>query len=405
MKIDGTAGVTRRAFIKGAALAAGVWSMPAAVPARAAVAPLDQSVSSVAPAIGVLLPQSTLYPAMGRSFLAGLQGGLGAAQARLVVEDTGVGGRLARAQTEKLLREDGVELLVGLLGAEAYHGPIQAARERGRLMIGATLGENLAREHQTNPNLFHASLGMWQASWALGDWAARNVGRTVLIATSFYDSGYDTLAAFRLGFEGGGGRVLDTLVTHRPGDPGSHDVPALLGRSAARAADCVFASYCGPRAAEFVPAYAAADLASRTPLLGSSFLVDDDLLQTQGAAAAGITMCCGWDAGTPDVFALLGGETAQLVAAVVAGGRLQQTEHARRALESATITSSRGRLIMSRAAQTLHGPLYLREIQRSADAYRSVSIAQLAPIGPGGARVAALRSGVKTGWINGYLSV
>src|SRR2546426_10380737 len=80
-------------------------------------------------------------------------------------------------------------------------------------LILADAGANIVRETEQSPYVFHNTLGYWQSSLALGEWAVRNIGKKVFVASSFYESGYDALYAFRLGAEIAGRRGRRTYIS------------------------------------------------------------------------------------------------------------------------------------------------------------------------------------------------
>ena len=85
-------------------------------------------------------------------------------------------------------------------------------------LIANTVGERIVTQAESSPYVFYNSLNYWQANKATGEWAAKNVGRKAFIAGSFYESGYDTVYAFRHGFEGTGGEVVGSYITHMKPD-------------------------------------------------------------------------------------------------------------------------------------------------------------------------------------------
>jgi branched-chain amino acid transport system substrate-binding protein len=381
--------------------------------------------------VGALLPRSTIYPDLAANLLAGLRLALGepgrliAGRAvELIAADIGVMSSQARRRAAQLLDEGGADLLVGMVSPRLA-GDLQAGGAAGEtVFIAGGLGENISRPGECRPAVFTHSLSAWQANLALGEWAARTVGPTAVLASSFYDSGYDTLYAFRLGFERAGGTILATHVTHRPHAP---DAPgALAAPIAAHRPDLVFAAYCGEPAVEFVRAYATSDLAGRAPLLGSAFLTDDRLLPAHGEAALGITTALGWaddleapasrafadayrrSAGrAPDAFAALGFETGQLVerAVVAVDGDLSRTERLGAALVADPFTGPRGPVVMRADTQAADGPLYLRQVRRRDGALANAAIGHLAPVAEQDELLAVARAGPKTGWLNAYLHV
>ncbi len=426
-------GLSRRAFLRSAGLAAGALAAApllnatpawAAGPKPAGPLPIGRDLLT----IGVLLPQSTIYPALGSNFLAGMQlyfnqAADGTPAVRLVAEDAGFGQAQATVAAQKLLDTGKASLVVGLgnpMLAGMLRGLFQARRT---FFLAAGLGENVPRQSADSAYVFHHTLGAWQGAWALGQWAATHLGRRAAVATSFYDSGYDMLSAFHLGFTAAGGTVATTQTTHLLAN--SPALPAVLAEIAATRPDFVYGAYCGPAAVDFVRAYAQAAPLARTPLLGSTFLAGETALPTLGKAALGIKTALGW---TPaletaenraflaayakqtgqvaDSPALLGYETAHLAATALAGvaGDASRINEMRAALAAAAWTGPRGRIAMDAQTHCTDGPLYLREVHVRGGALANMPVTPLLAAGSqdGGA---GLRTATKTGWVNAYLSV
>ncbi len=430
---------TRRGFIKtavlatGALLAAPLLSDPKGAAASALAEKNEAKSSQAGPTVklGVLLPESHAYPGLGTSFLAGMSAYLKlnsdnrqGRNVTVVPETIGFGPQRMLQKAEKLLRGDGANMLVGLLTpsvATTLSGLLEANRT---LLVAADMGANIPRQNEHHPSIFYHTLANWQSNYALGEWAASKLGRRAFIATSFYDSGYNSLYAFRLGFERGGGAVAQTSVTGMPGDPAG--MASLMEAIAQAQPDLVYGAFCGQRASDFVAAYARSGLSGRIPLVGSAFMVDESLLPVQRAAALGVKTAFSSPAEdspehqaflaayrneskqAPDPFALLGYETAQLVTEALngAGKEALQEDRLKAALSTSRFTGPRGLIAMDPTTQsTGGGALYLREVQRQGGALRNVAVAKLDPIDDNDGRVEALRNSPKTGWLNAYLSV
>ena len=287
--------------------------------------------------IGVLLPASTIYPNLGRNFLAGLQLAAEGRPWDMVVRETGTGATSSYAVTQQLLTREGVQGIIGMID------PLSIAFLRGALqahqatLLAVSLGENLLRVDKADTRVTYHSLDLAPTAVAFGAWAARALGRTAVLATSCYDSGYDTFAAFRLGFENAGGQVRHTVTTHLP--TGGPNLAGVMRDIATARPDFVYAAYCGPGAVDWVSAYKAAGLAGAIPLAGSPFLTDEALLPTLGAAALGILTASPAPSGDQaaalafadayqartgrpaDLLALLGYETARLLTGQPVGSR------------------------------------------------------------------------------------
>jgi branched-chain amino acid transport system substrate-binding protein len=316
------------------------------------------------------------------------------------------------------------DLLVGIAGANAatYLGPL--LENRRALFIASDGGANALRSSERNPFIFHNTLGYWQANAAMGQWAAQHLGRKAFVASSFYESGYDTLYTFCRGLETAGGQVLQTYVAHVP--PDENDLPELIAAIQRARPDFVYALFSGSRAVDFVRAYADSGLASHIPLAGSAFIVDETLLPQLGNAALGIRSGLSWaptlptaenrafiaafqatNGRAPDAFAVLGYDTARWIAQALETvvGDLAQTDRLREAFLAASFAGPRGLFRMDPDTQTAVTPLYLREVQPCHGTLVNQVVGELEPVSENADWLAALPTEMRTGWIHAYLGV
>jgi len=214
---------------------------------------------------------------------------------------------------------------------------------------------------------------------------------------------------------------VETCVTHVP--PATHAARRAIAAIRRAEPDFIFAAYGGQPAVDFVRAYADSGLARRIPLAGSGFLADETLLPSMGAAAVGIRSCLSWSpdlptaenraftaafrratGGDPDGFAVLGYETARLIAGAVATSPADgdPLDGLGAALRVTALETPRGRVAMDPATHLTRAPLYLREVRSRRGVAGNAVVAELRPLPDLVRRVAALRSGPKTGWVNEY---
>jgi branched-chain amino acid transport system substrate-binding protein len=258
----------------------------------------------------------------------------------------------------------------------------------------------------------------------MGTWTAPNLGKKAILASSFYDSGYDTLYAFRLGFEGAGGQILSTHVTDTPGREGG--MSEFITELKRERPDFVYALYCGQDAIAFMKAWEESGLSGKIPLAGSGFFVDESLLSAHGHAAQRTRSSFPWSpvlelpenkafvhsyrertGRHADAFSMLGYETARLIMQAVhaVSGETRKTDALIAALGDAQFASPRGRFKMDSRTHTSRSPLYLREVERSGSSFSNKVISELNPVNDEDDLVTAMQTGFRTGWLNAYLSV
>ncbi|HET8733223.1 MAG TPA: ABC transporter substrate-binding protein, partial [Anaeromyxobacteraceae bacterium] len=223
-----------------------------------------------------------------------------------------------------------------------------------------------------------SSFTMWQSGYAMGKVALEQKKKTAVTFTWKYAAGEESVAGFKEAFEAGGGKVVKALALPFP----QVEFQSYLTEIAALKPDVVYVFFAGGGAVKFVKDYAAAGLKASIPLYGAGFLTDGTL-EAQGEAAQGILTTLHYADGltnpkdvafkaayakaygvAPDVYAMQGYDSAQLLAAGLAGvkGDLSKRKELIRAMESARIDSPRGQMTLSRAHNPVND-IYLRRVE------------------------------------------
>lgn len=376
--------------------------------------------------LGVIVPRSHLRPELGPAFRAGLELALAGqlAQGRAlspVVEEVEVGGGGHAAALARLLGQHQPRIVLAMLDARLAG---EAARQcgGGTLLIDCSAGAIVPAAPAPGLRLPRLTLGHWQSAYALGCWAARQ-GRRAAIVSTFYDAGYDGLYAFRLGFEEGGGSLAPTVVIDVPN---RHlGCAAAIAQAAASAPDVVYAAVHGHQSGPFMSAWAQSPLSGDALLVGNPFLAEYAQGHAQRTVADGLVVCATYDPALdlehnlrfraryqeqhgrlPDAFAALGYEAGLLAVQTLrqaspgadAGGL------AASALACA-LDGPRGRITFDAASGSsvaLHSVTLCRWSEAGAE--RRI-IARLPAIPDGDPRIAALQGGLRSGWVNPYMSV
>jgi branched-chain amino acid transport system substrate-binding protein len=421
----------RRAFLKAVASTGAAMAAESLFLSAAHARIPSELVSSKAFKIGVVLPESRVYPALAASLLAGLR--LAFAQRGNLVGGRPVallpatyGERIGDAakHARALVLEQDVDLLVGVMSSVTTASLSDLLESQQVPLIVTNVGANVVRPYGQSPLLFRASLNDWQASWATGAWAANQVGKNAFITTSFYESGYDSTHMFERGLERAGGAVVGRSITHQPRV--TDTFAPMLAAVKQTSPDLVYAAYSGPQAIDFMRAYADAGLAGRIPLVGSGFLFDESLLRQHGQAALGSISGSAWAAeldtpeniaftsayraatGQPaDPFAVLGYDAAKMIAQAVdatphyARGSAQLLD----SLRASQLRSPRGDVIMNHETQIGSTPFYIREVRQVRGSITNAVVARLDPIAGLDKEAIAIRASAKSGWLNAYLAV
>lgn len=129
---------------------------------------------------------------------------------RLVTrDDTGPKPDVAKRLAQELVTRQHVRLLMGAIytpNALAI-APIATAANIPFVVLNAAT----ATITRASPNIVRDSFTLWQTAMPLGQWAAKQGGRTAYTAVSDYAPGWDAEHAFAKGFSDGGGKVLGSV--------------------------------------------------------------------------------------------------------------------------------------------------------------------------------------------------
>jgi ABC-type branched-subunit amino acid transport system substrate-binding protein len=362
--------------------------------------------------VGVLTPSGSHYPRMGENLLAGLELGLDrddAPAASLVVRQVEAGYVGAHSAARELL-DSGADVVVAGVSAPVAQQLEPMFRERRRTLLVSNVGAHVVRPEERSAHVVYNSLLDWQAAYSIGAWAARGgAGKRALVLTSLSDAGYDNIYGFRCGLGTAGGRVAETLVTH------AGETESLLARLRALPGPHPTVTYVaasGVEAAKIVRAYRSSGLGA--PLLASAFAVEDYMLPSLGANARGVRSCASWAKAVggrefdatfrrrtghrPDGFAVLGYETALLLAA----GWRRSRGHPERvgaALAGHRVAGLRGTLTVDPRTNVVLAPLYRRKVRNG----RNMIVGKASSVGAFPPALHPIADATTSAYINEYL--
>ena len=416
--------ITRRGFLQAAGATA----------ALAATWPLTEQVAFAAstPAlkIGVITVRNGGHPGMRHGFLDGIglafdQAAAGSAPLRAALVSRAVDGGHAGAYTAaRALLAHNVNVVIAEISAPVADllAPLFAAA--GVPLVVANVGGHVVRPSDRRAQVLHSSLLLTQASYALGGWAAAYLGKRTYLLGSAADAGYDSLYAFRRGFQGAGGEVAGWSMTHER--PGHSRLAAALAKARATSPDFVFGHYSGQLAVEFVKAYGASSL-SGVQLAGASFLADELVLKAAGARANGIVTAASWPSAiaelggttpaalafshaylartgrTADAFAVLGFDAASVGIAGLRGAAGGDPKRLIRALAGQTIPSTRGLLRIDAATNTVTGDIVVRRVQVKAGKSANATVATIKGVAAFPDGLASMDHSLASGYLSEYL--
>lgn len=243
--------------------------------------------------IGFLSSLSGVYQALGEDMRDGFElylelndGQLGGRQIELVVADEGDGPATALPAAERLVRQERVVALAGVLNAASFLPIAELITEQELPLIGSN-----ARPTALTPE---DVAWIWTTSWlnphagqAIAPYLIDNVDGPVWAIGPDNQGGYDQVGGFTDEFTRLGGQLANPegTATWVP-FPETNNFLPYLSQIAASEAEAIYAFFGGAMAIDFVTQYAQSDAAG-VQLYGA-FLTEGTVLDAQGDAADGI---------------------------------------------------------------------------------------------------------------------
>jgi branched-chain amino acid transport system substrate-binding protein len=363
----------RREFLKTAAAAAGVASVPNFAFAQGAKIK-----------IGLMLPYTGTFAQLGVAITNGFKlavaesgGKLGGRELEYFTVDDESDPAKATDNANKLVTRDKVDVLIGTVHSGVEMAIVKIARESGVLHINPNAGADAATGALCAPNIFRTSFTNWQPAYPMGKVLADRGIKKVVTLTWNYGAGTESTGGFKEGFTKAGGSVVKELLLPFP----SVEFQPLLTEIASIKPDAVFVFFAGGGAAKFLKDWQAAGLKGKIGLYGAGFLTDG-ILESVGDAAEGIETTLHYGDGIetpknktfrlnyaktfklqPDVYAVQGYDAGLLLAAGLkaVNGDMSKKKEMIAAMEKIKIDSPRGAWTMSKA----HNPIqdiYLRKV-------------------------------------------
>ncbi len=389
--------VNRRAVLAG---------MTASAAAAASFVPTRFAIGQQAKIkLGLMLPYTGTYAALGKNIDAALRLAIAEAGGRLggrdidyiVLDDESEPAKGAE-NANKLVTRDKVDFLIGTVHSGVAMAMVKVATDNDTMLLIPNAGAEAATGPACAANIFRTSFSNWQPGFAMGKVAAARGQKRAVAVSWDYAAGHESIDGFKDGFASSGGKIESELLLPFP----QVEFQAILTQIAAIKPEIVYTFFAGGGAVKFVKDYAAAGLKTAVPLVGAGFLTDGTLA-AQGEAAQGLETTLHYAEGLDlpkdkafraafkqaanrdaDVYAVQGYDTGQLLVAGL--GAVKGDTGARRqlvaAMEQAEIDSPRGKFTLSKA----HNPVqdfYLRKVQGLENRYVSVAVKALADPAPG----------------------
>ncbi|HEX7836612.1 MAG TPA: ABC transporter substrate-binding protein [Kofleriaceae bacterium] len=357
--------------------------------------------------IGLVVPQSGVYATVGNEmkhawelWLERHGGKLGAREVTTVVADEGENPQTGVPAVQKLLQNDQVDAIVGIIGSAIALGAKDMVAEAKKLMIVANAGAGAITGAAKNPYIWRTSFTNAQVASVMGKHLAGkpDVGPVYLIAPD-YAAGAEVIRGFKATFEAGGGKIAGEA---KPAFGKTSDYQPFLTGIQASGAKATFCFFAGAEAVSFVKQYAQFGLPAQIPLYGSGFLTEGSaVLAAQGEAALGIQttlhysseldtpankdFVAAWKAkfhDAPAVYAVQMWDAASVLNRALATATALDGDSLSKAMASVGTIDDSPRGPWSFDGQSPRQKLYLRKVEKRDTGYVNTVVTDLGEVPP-----------------------
>jgi branched-chain amino acid transport system substrate-binding protein len=332
--------------------------------------------------VGLLLPYSGVYAALGNEIDAGFQlgletfGGETDATFKVVREDTEVTPGVGLGKARKLILQDKVDVIAGVVSSGVLAAVRDVVDGAKVPLIVANAGNDEATGESCSPYIIRMSFSNMQVNRPMGRWMFDQGVKKVYTLAPDYAAGHQMIDAFAASYTASGGEVIGQAYT--PFQK-TEDFGPFLAEAKASGADAVYVFYAGGEAISFVKQYDSFGLKADLPLFGSGFLTSPLYVKAEGPAAEGVITALHYvptldnapnaafvtafeaaNGHLPSEFAVQGYDSARaLIEAVKSGATDAETIAA--ALPKVTFDGPRGALSIDAATNNVVQPIYVYE--------------------------------------------
>jgi branched-chain amino acid transport system substrate-binding protein len=241
--------------------------------------------------VGLVIPQAGVYAPLGvdmkRAWDLWLERHatkFGKYTVETVIADEGETPQTGVPAVQKLLQNDGVDVLVGIVNSSTALGVKDMVAESKKVLLVANAGAADITGKARSPYIWRTSFTNAQVTVAMGKRLA-GAGKTAFAIAPDYAAGAEAIGGFKTAFTAGGGAIVGE---DKPAFGKTQDYQPFLSRIQASGAQLTFCFFAGAEAVTFVKQYAQFGLASKVPLYASGFLTEGGVLAAQGDAAVGV---------------------------------------------------------------------------------------------------------------------
>ena len=334
--------------------------------------------------VGLILPYSGTYAALGNDITDGFNFAIEQAgrsgDFTIIQEDTEVKPPVGLAKARKLVLEDEVDVLAGVVSSGVL-GALRDFVDGAEVpLIVANAGNNKATGEGCSPYITRVSFSNGQINRPMGPWLAEQGIKKVYTLAPDYAAGHQMIESFTEAFNAAGGEVVGGEFT--PFGQTS-DFGPYLTNATSSGAEAIYVFYAGGEAISFVKQYGS--FGKKLPLYGSGFLTSPLYVASEGEAAVGVTASLHYVPTldtpenksfveafkekfdrTPSEYSVQGYDAAQTLMAAIDSGAADRAAIAE-ALPKVSYTGPRGPLEIDPATNNVVQNIYIYETVAEGD--------------------------------------
>lgn len=389
----------RRNFLKTAGAMGVAATLPVGLAGCAPPAPAGAPAASGGGAssdpikIGLLVPNSGNFAVYGSELQRGTQlyldGDMGGEVAgrpiEYVIEDSEGNPEVALQKARKLVEQDEVDLVSGIVSSGVLMGVRDYFAEVKKLLVVSNAGANPISRGLKSPYIWRVSFSNWMMSAKIASWLPENAGKKGALIVSDYTAGHNERDSFVHHFTEAGGEVVKTILAPFPaiGDPAP-----LIADLASTEADFFYIFVPGGNGLSFFKSAVEFGLMEQLPMYTNNAQTSEDVLPILGDDAEGIIGSWLWayvndipenntfieayeaqHSISPSSFAVQGYDAGRVIAEMITRteGDVSDVDKMVEALAGISFNSPRGPFTLDEATQNPRQEWYLRQVVRTED--------------------------------------
>jgi branched-chain amino acid transport system substrate-binding protein len=267
----------RKSVVVAVALAAGALVSPAAM------AQDTVKIGAVLPLTGGLAPVGKQVQAGAQLYIAQHGTSVAGKKIDLIIKDDASVADNSKRLAQELIVNDKVAVVMSALTPSAMAiGPLSTQSKTANVVVVSGTSGVI---NPNNPYMVRTSFTLGQQSAIVGEWAAKNGSKKVVIVQSDWAPGAEAAAVFKDAFTKAGGEVLDTIKVPLA----NPDFSPFLQRARDLGPDTLFVFVPAGQAGTFAKQFAERGLdKAGIKLIGPGDIVDDNDLPGMGDSMLGV---------------------------------------------------------------------------------------------------------------------